>query len=233
MKKILAAILIGLGGVSVLPALPRADAFRWEPSSVDRMFMGFSLQRESLEGDLDGKLVLGNYEKTFYIPRIRPAAGFSLSLGQLRKNGMWSVVYSMTPHSASFLGAGHHSISNVLEMVGRGYLMKKTALRPYVQLGFGPVWLHVSDGAFRGTTFHGANYLGLAVHGGGGFLIPISPRIFLNAGAIYRYTAYMYAKGPGRGRDVTNLYINQTGSRRDIFLKAPGFQLALGIGYLL
>jgi len=72
----------------------------------------------------------------------------------------------------------------------------------------------------------------LAVHGGGGFLLPISPRIFLNAGALYRYTAYLYAKGPGRGRDVTNLYIDQTGPRRDIFLKAPGLRFALGIGYL-
>jgi len=135
MKKILAAILIGLGGASLLPALPRTEAFRWEPS-VDRMFVGFSLQRESLEGDLDGKLVLGNYEKIFYIPRVRPSVGFSLSLGQFRKNGMWSVVYSMTPHHVSFLGAGHHSVSNVLEMVVRGYLLKKTALRPYVQLGF-------------------------------------------------------------------------------------------------
>jgi len=231
MKKILAAILIGLGGASLLPALPRTEAFRWEPS-VDRMFVGFSLQRESLEGDLDGKLVLGNYEKIFYIPRVRPSVGFSLSLGQFRKNGMWSVVYSMTPHHVSFLGAGHHSVSNVLEMVGRGYLLKKTALRPYVQLGFGPVWLHVSNGSFRGNTFHAANYLGLAVHGGGGFLVPIGSRIFLNAGAIYRYAAYMYAKGPGRGRDVTNLYIDRTGPRRDIFLKSPGFQFAFGIGYL-
>jgi len=149
MKKILAAILIGLGGASLLPAVPQADAFRWGPSCVDRMFAEFSMQRESLDGDLDGKLLLGNYEKIFYITRLRPAVGFSLSLGQFRKNGMWSVVYSMTPHRASFLGAGHHSVSNMLEMVGRGYLINKGALRPYVQLGFGPAWLHVSNGAIR------------------------------------------------------------------------------------
>jgi hypothetical protein len=43
----------------------------------------------------------------------------------------------------------------------------------------------------------------------------------------------MYAKGPGRGRDVTNLNIDRTGPRRDIFLRVPGFRLEIGLSYIL
>jgi hypothetical protein len=43
----------------------------------------------------------------------------------------------------------------------------------------------------------------------------------------------MYAKGPGRGRDVTNLNIDRSGPRRDIFLKVPGLRIEVGIGYFI
>ncbi|MBP1768104.1 MAG: hypothetical protein H6P98_2219, partial [Candidatus Aminicenantes bacterium] len=49
----------------------------------------------------------------------------------------------------------------------------------------------------------------------------------------YHYFAYMYAKGPGRARDVTNLYVDRTGPKRDVFLKVPGLRFEVGINYFL
>jgi hypothetical protein len=224
---VFAASVPALADVSPLPSI------RWNRSCADRAFVTVSILRNTLEGDLDGKLALGTTEKVFYVPKLKAGLGLSVGYGQTRKNGLWMVMFTRSVHDASFRGIGSSASYNAIEFCGKGYLWTGGALLPYVQVGFGLPWLHVRDAAERGGRIYAANYLGLSVNGGGGLLVPLSPRTFLTCGATYRYFAGMYAKGPGRGRDVTNLYIDRTGPRRDIFLKVPGFRFEIGIGYLI
>jgi hypothetical protein len=206
---------------------------RWNRSCADRAFVTVSVLRNTLEGDLDGKLALGNVEKVFYVPKLDPGLGLSVGYGQTRKNGLWMIVFTHSVHDAAFRGGKSTSSYNGIEFGGKGYLWTGGAVLPYVQIGFGLPWVHVPGAAERGGKIYAANYLGLSVNGGAGLLVPLGSRTFLTCGATYRYFAGMYAKGPGRGRDVTNLNIDRTGPRREIFLKVPGLRIEIGIGYLI
>ncbi len=219
-----------------VPALADAAAVppvRWNRSCADRAFITVSVLRNTLEGDLDGKLALGTTEKVFYVPRLDAGFGISIGYGQTRKNGLWMANFTRSVHDASFRGIGSSASYNAIEFGGKGYLWMQGAVLPYIQIGFGLPWLHVPGAAERGGKIYAANYLGLSVNGGAGVLAPLGSRTFLTCGVTYRYFAGMYAKGPGRGRDVTNLYIDRTGARRDIFLKVPGLRIEIGIGYLI
>jgi hypothetical protein len=230
------SLLLAAALVSVVPALADASAvppIRWNRSCADRAFVTVSVLRNTLEGDLDGKLALGNVEKVFYVPRLGAGFGLSVGYGQTSKNGLWMVTFTRSVHDASFRVGESSASYNAVELGGKGYLWTRGPVLPFVQIGFGLPWVHVPGAAERGGRIFAANYLGLSVNGGGGLLVPMGSRIFVSCGATYRYFAGLYAKGPGRGRDVTNLYINRTGPRRDIFLKVPGLRFEIGIGYLI
>lgn len=230
------SLILAAVAAAALPALadtPAAPSLRWNRSCADRAFVSVSILRNTLEGDLDGKLALGTTEKVFYVPKLSAGLGLSVGYGQTRKNGLWMVNFTHSFHDASFRVGKSNASYNAIEFGGKGYLWTRGAVLPYIQVGFGLSWIHVPGAAERAARIFAANYLGLSVNGGGGLLVPMGPRTFLTCGATYRYFAGMYAKGPGRGRDVTNLYIDRTGPRRDIFLKVPGLRLEIGIGYLI
>ena len=229
--------LLRLPGLFVLTATALSGAaapppVRWNLSCANREFFTVALVRNTLEGDLDGELALGTTEKVFYVPEVDPGFGLSVGYGQTRKNGMWMVTFTRSHHGAAFRGTASSASYNALEFGGKGYLWTRGPVLPYIQVGFGMPWLHVRDAAEREGVVSAANYLGLTVSGGGGLLVPLGARTFFTLGANYRFFAGMYAKGPGRGRDVTNLYIDRTGPRRDIFLKIPGVRLEAGFYYM-
>jgi hypothetical protein len=230
-KKLLIGTVLFLTAAAVW-AGPQLPPRLWDPSRDDRYFLEISPLRDELKGDLDGKLVLGTTNKAFFIPKLDPLWGLAISGGRMRKNGLWAVSYSQTRSQATFQSTSSRAVSHTLGMIGKGYLRTRGAVKPYIRFGFDIVWLHVSKGAERGSVLYGANYLGLGVGAGLGLLIQINPSLFMTAGGTYRFSAFMYAKGPGRGRDVTNLYIDRTGPRRDIFLKAPGPRIEIGLGYV-
>lgn len=227
----LAAALIILavtGGSSFAELPPRV----WDPSPKAESFWELGIIRDEMRGDLDGNLILGTTEKAFFIPKLKPSWGAGIRFGRILKGGLWTVGYSQTRTTASFQGRSEGAVSHALEVGGKGFLLTRGAVKPYLRVGFDVIWLRVHDGAIRGDTLYNANYLGLGVGGGLGILVRVSPKLFLTAGGTYRYLAYMYAKGPGRGRDVTNLYIDRTGPRRHIFLKSPAPRFEVTIGYM-
>ena len=222
---VLAAWVPARAGDSPVPGMS------WNRAMANKAFLSVTLLRNTLEGDLDGTLALGTTEKVFYVPKLDPGLGLSIGYGRTLKTGVWMVNFTRSVHDASFRGTGSSASYNAVEFGGKGYLTTRAPFFPYLQVGFGVSSLHVNDAAERGGKIYDANYLGLSVNGGGGVLVPVGPRVFLTAAATYRFFAGMYAKGPGRARDVTNLYIDRTGPRRKIFLKIPGLRLEAGVGY--
>ena len=217
---------------SAAPAQCSLLPFRWNRGCADREFLAFTIQRDGLKGDLDGQLALGNSEKVFYVPKVSRGPGFSVSCGQTQASGLWTVGFSRTVHNASFRGVKSTAYSNAIEISGKSYLWTQAAILPYIQLGFEIPWLHVINAAERDGVIYDANYLGLGVQAGTGLLIPLNDKIFVTCGGSYRFLALMYAKGPGRSRDVTNLNVDRTGPRRDIFLRVPGLRIEMGLSYI-
>ena len=232
-KPILITLLLVLTAAAARPEQQPPGPPPWSRAYANRGFIEFSLLGDTHRGDLDGKLVLGTSEKVFYIPELKTGYGFRLGYGRTLKNGLWKVGFTRTVHSASYQGIKTTAYANAFEVSGKGYLLTRTPILPYIELGFGLPWIHVTGGAERGGLIHNANYLGLFVRGGGGLLVPIGRRTFLTLGGSYDFMFGMYAKGPGRGRDVTNLYIDRFGPRRDIFLRIPGMRIEIGVAYML
>jgi hypothetical protein len=185
------------------------------------------------KSDLDGLLVLGNAEQVFYIPKIESNFGFGLSLGSKSKSGLWAISYLQSVHEATFQGLNSTAVSRMVEINGRTFLLKKAALGPYIILGLNFPWLTVKNNSGKDKTVYDSTYLGVGVNAGAGLLLPLQPRLFICASVIYRYIGYLYAKGPGRGIDVTDLFDDRTGSRHRRYLRAPVLALELSLGYTL
>ncbi|HOI45063.1 MAG TPA: hypothetical protein PLX50_05590 [Candidatus Aminicenantes bacterium] len=183
------------------------------------------------QGDLDGELVIGDPDRAYFIPRLSPHVGFGLSFGGMHKSGTWSVSVNRSVHSVRFQGVKSDCASNMLEVRGRGYLLKTTPIAPYLLLGFNVPWLKVRNGAIQGNARRDASYLGLGVTSGAGITARLGSRLSLNGGIVYRFMAYLYTSGAGNSRDVTNLYVDRTGPKQKGFLKAVTRGLELGVSY--
>jgi hypothetical protein len=184
--------------------------------------------------DLDGNMILGNAEQVFYIPRVKPSLGFGIGFGRRFRSGLWSISYLVSGHDVTFRGRDGTAVSRLLQINSRTFLLKSSLARIFVHFGLNFPWLQVRDNASdRDGNIFDATYLGVGVNAGGGLLLPVSSRMFFSCSLIYRFNGYLYAKGPGRGIDVTDLFDDRTGPRHRLYLRAPILALELSLGYAL
>ena len=233
MKKIAAILLAGLISSGTSWALNSTSSPQEKTGGTDRFFISITAYTDSFKGDFDGNLVLGNAGKAFFIPKLNSQHGFGLSFGRTLKSGLWSISYLRAAHNTTFQGARGNSTSNILDINGKAYLFKKIPVLPYVLLGFTIPWLKVKNGAQQGNLVEDATYWGLGVNAGAGLIVPINSRFFISGGFVYRFMGFIFITGAGRGKDVTNLYVNRTGPRRDIFLRVTGLNFELSVGVSL
>jgi hypothetical protein len=184
--------------------------------------------------DLYGGMVVGNADQVFYVPRVKPGLGFGLGFGRRLRSGLWSVSYLVAGHDASFQGRDSTAVSHLLQINSRTYLLKTDSLKLFAHFGLVFPWLTVRDDvADRRGVIHDATYLGVGVNAGGGLMLPVSSRMFFSASLIYRLIGYLYAKGPVKGIDVTDLFDDVSGPRHRRYLRAPALALELSLGYEL
>ena len=178
-------------------------------------------------------MVLGNAEQVFYIPRIEPSLGFGVGFGRRFRSGLWSVSYLVSGHDVTFQGRERHGRVAFVPVQLAHFLTENLT-----GTGIYPFWPQFS--LVAGTTtmpltrvgkFSMPTYLGVGVNAGAGLLFPLSSRMFFSGSLIYRFIGYLYAKGPGRGIDVTDLFDDRTGPRHRLFLRAPVLALELSLGY--
>lgn len=184
--------------------------------------------------DLNGIMVLGNAEQVFYIPRIKSSIGFGVGFGRRYRSGLWSVSYLVSGHDVTFQGRNGTAISRLVQINSRTFLLKTSAMKIFAHFGLNFPWLRVDDNAAdkNGKIFN-ATYLGLGVNAGAGLLLPVSERMFFSASLIYRLIGYLYAKGPGRGIDVTDLFDDRSGPRHRLYLRSPVLALEFSLAYTL
>lgn len=210
------------------PDLPRPQdkgAFFFEVTS---QYLAFSA------GDLDGSLVIGNADQVFAVPKVKPSLGFGIGLGRRFRSGVWAISYLVSGHDASMRTGDTTCVSRLLQVNSRTFLIRSSRLKPFVHVGLNFPWLRVRNGvAADDRRRHDAAYLGVGANLGAGLLSPISSRMFFSASLVYRFFGYLYAKGPVKGIDVTDLFDDVDGPRHSRYLRAPGIALELSIGYEL
>jgi hypothetical protein len=184
--------------------------------------------------DLNGAMVVGNADQVFYIPRVKPGLGFGIGFGRRFRSGLWSVSYRLSGHDAAFQGKDGTAVSRLVQLSSRTYLLKTDAWKLFVHFGLIFPWLTVRDNvADKHGVMHDATYLGIGFNTGGGLLVPVSSRMFFSASLIYRMLGYLYARGPVKGIDVTDLFDDVSGPRHRRYLRAPALALELSLGYEL
>jgi len=209
----------------VVPEPPEKGAFFFE---VTTQYLNFS------QLDLNGSMVLGNVEQVFYIPRVKPSLGFGVGFGRRFRSGLWSVSYLVSGHDVTFQGRDGTAVSRLLQLNSRTYLLKTSTLRIFAHFGLNFPWLKVrNNAADKNGKIFDATYLGVGANAGAGVMTPISSRMFFSGSLIYRFIGYLYASGPGRGIDVTDLFDDRTGPRHRRYLRAPVLALELSLGYEL
>ena len=226
--------IYGLAAAAFLAAITAGPVFSQNCLyTPDRYFIRLSTQGASFRGDLDGRLVIGNDTKVFFVPKLSPRYGLGVSFGGMRKSGVWSISFARSVHGTTFQGQRSESSYNSIDVSGLAYLLQGRLVKPYFLLGFNLPWVSVRDGAEKDGVPSNATYLGAGVHTGGGLLVHVSPRVFISGGVMSKFIGLFYVNGPGRSRDVTNLYINRTGPRREIFLRVFEYGLEFSVGFLL
>ncbi|HUU05909.1 MAG TPA: hypothetical protein VMZ49_08555, partial [Patescibacteria group bacterium] len=206
----------------VVPEPPEKGAFFFE---VTTQYLNFS------QLDLNGSMVLGNVEQVFYIPRVKPSLGFGVGFGRRFRSGLWSVSYLVSGHDVTFQGRDGTAVSRLLQLNSRTYLLKTSTLRIFAHFGLNFPWLKVrNNAADKNGKIFDATYLGVGANAGAGVMTPISSRMFFSGSLIYRFIGYLYASGPGRGIDVTDLFDDRTGPRHRRYLRAPVLALELSLG---
>ncbi len=209
----------------VVPEAPEKGAFFFE---VTTQYLTFSHR------DLDGSMVLGNADQVFFIPRVKPSLGFGIGFGRRFRSGLWSVSYLVSGHDVAFRTRESTAVSRLFQLNSRTFLLKTQTLRIFAHFGLNFPWLKVRDNvADKNGKIFDATYLGVGVNAGGGLLLPVSSRMFFSGSIIYRFIGYLYAKGPVKGIDVTDLFDDITGPRHRSYLRAPVIALELSLGYEL
>jgi hypothetical protein len=222
---LLASALIAQGTPVAGPPAAESGSLFFE---VTTQYLSFSHR------DLDGNMVLGNAAQVFYIPRVKPSLGFGVGFGRRFRSGLWSISYLVSGHDVTFQGKDGTAVSRLLQINSRTFVLKNSLVQIFMHFGLNFPWLQVRDNAAdkNGKVFD-ATYLGVGVNAGAGLLFPVSSRMFFSASFIYRFIGYLYAKGPGRGIDVTDLFDDRTGPRHRRYLRAPVLALELSLGYSL
>ncbi len=233
-----ACLLLAIG-LAVFPAAVRGQEKSvvsldpgcgpWGPGS---WFIGTSFDSQDFRGDFDGRLVLGDAKKVFFIPGPERGAGLAVSIGRMEKRGLWAVSYLRSTHDVSFRGGRSDASFNVITLDAKAYILPTSSVTPYIQVGLMVPWFRVRDGSTYVGEFRDATYLGLGVNGGLGLLLHIGRSLYVSGGAVARGLAFLYAYGEGsEGRDVQNLYVDQTGPLRKGFLKVYGLGWEAAIGF--
>ncbi|MCU0237046.1 MAG: hypothetical protein MUC72_08185 [Acidobacteria bacterium] len=206
-----------------------------EPREKGSFFFEATAQYLSFNSrDLDGTMVLGNADQVFYIPKIKPSMGFGFGFGRRLRSGLWSISYLVSGHDAVFQGKDSTAVSRLVQLNSRTFLLRTSPLRLFLHFGLNFPWLKVRENVSdRNGKFSDATYLGVGANAGAGLLFPVSSRMFFSGSVIYRFIGYLYAKGPVKGIDVTDLFDDVSGSRHRRYLRAPVVALELSLGYEL
>ena len=216
-----------------LATLASASAAAQDPKRTgEGFFIAVSGQSLAFKGDFDGRLVLWCFDKAFFVPKMNSATAFGFGLGFKRKAWLWELLYLSSRHPYAFMDRDGSSVFRSVEIDGRTFFFKDSAIRPYILVGIIVPWLTVDQGAEMYGLKYRATYFGLGLNFGGGITWDIAPFLFMSGGLVYRVLGYGYASGEGKGRDIFTFCVGQGGPEWKSWLKTSSLGLSLGLGFV-
>lgn len=194
----------------------------------------FLLQTADFRGDLATPRVLWHFEKAFSFPRLQAGFAVGVSYGFKADKGAWEVSYRLSAHrGTSADGAPASPVVHILELNGRSFLLRESAVHPYFQGGICLPILHLPHGsAYRGRT-SGATFVGGGLNLGAGLAVDIGPTVVVTAGAVNRFVWFLYAYGGGKGRDINHLTEGYGGPKLGRLLRTSGLSWTISLGFIL
>jgi hypothetical protein len=216
-----------------LVTLASASAAAQDPKRAgEGFFIAVSGQSLAFKGDFDGRLVLWCFDKAFFVPEMKNATAFGFGVGFKRNAWLWELLYVNSRHPSAFKDRDGSSVYRSVEIDGRTFLVKDSAIKPYILVGISVPWLTVDQGAEMYGLKYRATYFGLGLNFGGGIILDIAPFLFMSGGLAYRVLGYIYASGEGKGRDIITFRVGQGGPEWKSWLKTSSLGLSFGLGFV-
>ncbi|MCX6561341.1 MAG: hypothetical protein NTZ26_12610 [Candidatus Aminicenantes bacterium] len=235
----------GILGLGILLAVIGLAAFSQAASGYDKRFeiakarnegwyTSLSIRPQFVQGDFRSRLVLWHFEKAFFIPRLTKGSDLDVGLAIGRKSayGSWEVRYSLALPQAVVADRTQGIQIHNLEISGRSYFWPGEILQPYGQIGINVPLIVVPDGAaFQGANLN-AMYVGVGLNAGAGLTWDFAPDTFLDIGLVYRFLAFFYAYGEGKGRDINHLRTVQDGDQFGRLLRSSSLALTASLNFM-
>ena len=198
----------------------------------DGTFLIFSGHSLDFRRDLASDLTLWHFEKAFYVPHLNRGWALAVGIGGKSYGGTWDVSYLHSSQSVSYQDGVRTAVFQALEISGRSFFLKKLFLHPYFLGGISIPFIHVRDGAsYQGEALN-ASYFGAGLSVGTGVMLEIGPSLLLNVGATYRWLAFLYAYGEGKGRDINHLTVGYLGPKLGRVLRTDTLTLTAGLAFV-
>ncbi len=145
-------------------------------------------------GDFDGDRVLisTNASELFTVPKIDPAFGWSLSIGQRVEKMAIEFSYARLVHSGSWVGFEESVTQSAWNLDFKYFFRHQKRLQPFIQFGWNPgsPTLRVENGAFDATKNTLSDAIFISNIGnfnvGSGITWYITPRFSICGTALYR-----------------------------------------------
>jgi hypothetical protein len=164
-------------------------------------YLSFSYVRNSIGGDFDDTVMYQTSSEAFNVPDADSGGGFGIGLGVTADFGGFEINYQRSSHETHtvFVDIGDQDAAfNVVDFNFRINILRKQLkdrIKPYVLLGFGIPWITIENSMTDGYSYDDETFVGISGNIGGGVIYYITPRIFANAGAFYRWSRFGSVEG--------------------------------------
>lgn len=157
-------------------------------------YVGLTVPNLMIGGDFDGDRVLvsSNTSELFTVPKIDPAFGWSLSIGQRMEKVAIEFSYARLVHSGSWVGFEESVTQSAWNLDFKYFIRHQKRLQPFIQFGWNPASpiIRVENGAFDATDNTLSDAIFISNIGnfnvGSGITWYITPRLSIYGTALYR-----------------------------------------------
>ena len=171
-------------------------------------------------GEFDDTITYNSGTSIYDVPDVDNGMGFGVALGVTGPGASGEIGYVRTVHdtSSTFPGIGAQEAAfNAIDFNLKIHLTRENRFRPYVLLGIGIPWITITDSEFQGgSSFDDETFVGISGNLGGGIVFYLTEQLFINAGAMYRFSSF----GSVDGNDIERLYAG-----------SPSFTVGMGFTF--
>ncbi len=159
---------------------------------------GSWIGNNTIGGDFDNSTFYTSDTAVYDVPEINDGQGFAVTLGHTSAPVSFEIGYLRTIHDThtTFTDIGDQEAAfNAIDFNIKLHIIKEGRFRPYVLFGFGIPWITIENSKVENGSYSAETFRGISGNLGAGLAFYITPRIFVNAGAMYRFSSFRRVDG--------------------------------------